>query len=102
MTEDKASFDQRLRAARERSAGKSVEQEAQPDRQDKNLLSLAARAGSEMLGGLVAGVLIGWGVDHVFHFRALFMVIFALLGGCAGILNVWRLMKSLEEEKQES
>ncbi|NHN87537.1 AtpZ/AtpI family protein [Acetobacter conturbans] len=101
MTEDRNSFDERLRAAQKRVA---VEQPktGKPDEEDRSLLSLASRAGSEMLGGLVVGVLAGWAVDRWFHFRALFLVIFALLGGSAGILNVWRLMQSLERKNKES
>ncbi|AQS86337.1 MAG: AtpZ/AtpI family protein [Acetobacter aceti] len=98
MTEDRTSFDERLRAAQKRVAGKPITDQ-KPDAQDKSLLSLAARAGSEMLGGLVVGVLAGWGLDRWFHFRALFIVILALLGGGAGILNVWRLMQSLERQE---
>lgn len=98
MTEDKTPFEERLRAAQKRVAVKQPTVD-QPDAQDKSLLSFAARAGSEMLGGLIAGVLVGWGLDRWFHYRALFLVIFALLGGSAGILNVWRLMQSLEREK---
>lgn len=101
MTEDRTSFDERLRAAESRRSGKK--REPPPDsKEDTSLLALAARAGSEMLGGLVAGVLIGWGLDRWFHYRALFLVIFALLGGCAGILNVWRLVKPLDKEEEKS
>ncbi|NHO33196.1 AtpZ/AtpI family protein [Acetobacter fallax] len=92
MDEDRTSFDERLRAAQSRAAGKQPE-EQQPDSEDKSLVAMAARAGSEMLGGLVVGVLVGWGLDRWFHYRALFLVLFAMAGGCAGILNVWRLVK---------
>ncbi|GBR10985.1 AtpZ/AtpI family protein [Acetobacter oeni] len=101
MTEDKTSFDERLRAAQTRVAGKPPETE-QPDREDKSILALAARAGSEMLGGLVVGVLVGWGLDRWLHFRALFLVLFALAGGCAGIMNVWRLVKPPDINGKES
>ncbi|NHN85849.1 F0F1 ATP synthase assembly protein I [Acetobacter musti] len=101
MTEDRTSFEDRLRAAQTRVAGKQPA-EQQPDSEDKSILALAARAGSEMLGGLIAGVLIGWGLDRWFHYRALFLVVFALLGGCAGILNVWRLVKPPGTDERES
>jgi ATP synthase protein I len=34
----------------------------------------------------------GYGLDHLFHTLPLFLVIFILLGGAAGVMNVWRLM----------
>lgn len=95
MTEDKTSFDERLRNARRQVSGSRAEPQ-KPDSEDKSLLSLAARAGSEMLGGLIVGVLLGWGLDHWLHYRALFVIVFALLGGGAGILNVWRLFQSAD------
>ncbi|MFT9323118.1 MAG: F0F1 ATP synthase assembly protein I, partial [Acetobacter sp.] len=33
---------------------------------------------------------------HWLHTRALFLVIFALLGGSAGMLNVWRLVRTMD------
>lgn len=98
MNEDRTSFEERLSAAEKRNAPAELKVQA-PDGEDKKLLSFAARAGSEMLGGLLVGVLVGWGMDRWFHFRALFLVIFALLGGSAGILNIWRLMQSLEQKE---
>ncbi|OUJ16772.1 AtpZ/AtpI family protein [Acetobacter sp. DsW_063] len=91
MDEDKTSFEERLRAAETRH-GKPVV-EVMPDSEDKSLMAMAARAGTEMVGGLLVGVLLGWGLDRWLHFRALFLVVFALLGGAAGVVNVWRLVK---------
>lgn len=49
-----------------------------------------------MLSALIVGVAIGWELDHWLKTRAVFLVIFALMGGGAGVLNVWRLVKSID------
>ena len=55
-------------------------------------LGFGLRAGMELVAAeLVAGA-IGYGLDHLFHTLPLFLVIFILLGGAAGVMNVWRLM----------
>jgi len=41
---------------------------------------------------LVVGVGIGWLLDHWLHTTPVFLGIFVLLGGVAGVLNVYRLM----------
>jgi ATP synthase protein I len=44
-----------------------------------------------MLSSLVVALAIGWGLDRWLHTRPLFLAVFVLLGGAAGILNVWRI-----------
>ncbi|GAN59459.1 AtpZ/AtpI family protein [Acetobacter cibinongensis] len=92
--ESNESFAKRLDAA-ERRSGKLVKEEkaAAQGQDEQSLPALALRAGTEMISALVVGVAIGWGLDHWFKTRAIFLIIFALLGGSAGVLNVWRLVK---------
>lgn len=91
------SFDARLKAAERRSGlekkGDSAEKE---DAVEQSLPGLALRAGAEMLSALIVGVAIGWELDHWLKTRAVFLIIFALMGGGAGVLNVWRLVKSID------
>lgn len=90
--ESNESFDQRLRAAERRSGLKVEDEKADAlSKEEQSLPALALRAGTEMISALVVGVAIGWGMDHWFHTRAVFLILFALLGGSAGVLNVWRL-----------
>jgi ATP synthase protein I len=44
----------------------------------------------ELVSALAVAVAIGWGLDRWLHTMPLFLVIFVLLGGAAGVLNVWR------------
>ena len=96
--ENNDSFNARLKSA-ERRYGLVKEEKPPVDvnvEADRSLAALAFRAGTEMLAGLIGGVAIGWGLDHWLHTRALFLVIFALLGGSAGMLNVWRLVRTID------
>lgn len=97
-----ASFDQRLAQAESRlgrdpsmrdEADASSDQEA--GKSDMSLFGFAARIGTEMVAALVVGALIGYGLDRLLGFRALFLVIFALVGGAAGTLNVLRAVKQV-------
>jgi len=40
----------------------------------------------------VVALLIGWGLDRWLHTTPVFIALFVLLGGAAGVANVWRLM----------
>ncbi len=53
---------------------------------------VGARVGVELLSALVVGVGLGWGLDRWLHTSPLLLVVGVLLGGAAGIANVWRLM----------
>ncbi len=96
-TENGKSFDQRLREARLRQGldedpkptGRTAEDRA---KQDASALSIFFRVGVELLSTLLVGLAIGWGLDHVLHTRPLFLILFVLLGGVAGMFNVWRLV----------
>jgi ATP synthase protein I len=88
-----ASFEERLAAARDKrglevtplGAGKS------PDGLDGSALAIGMRVGVEMVSALVVAVAIGWGLDWLFGTRPILMAVFVLLGGAAGVLNVWRI-----------
>jgi ATP synthase protein I len=46
----------------------------------------------ELVSALVVALGIGLALDYWLGTRPLFLVLFVLLGGAAGVLNVWRLM----------
>lgn len=59
-------------------------------RADRAAMSLAVRASSEIVAGVVVGAVIGFGLDWLLRTRALFLILFALLGVAAGVWNVIR------------
>ena len=88
-----ASFEQRLTMARDKQ-GLTVEPSGAhkaSDGLDGNALAMGMRVGVEMVSALVVAVAIGWGLDWLFGTRPILMAVFVLLGGAAGVLNVWRM-----------
>lgn len=83
-------FEQRLGEARTRSG-----MDPQPVSDiavDRSSLGLVMRVGVELVAAVVVGAAIGWGLDRWLGLRPLFLILFVLLGGIAGIVNVWRLV----------
>lgn len=90
MSEDGGggSFDARLRAARGRQGRPDADI---PKRADQaSALNAGLRVGVELVSALAVAVAIGWGLDRWLHTLPLFLIVFVLLGGAAGLLNVWR------------
>ena len=86
-----AAFDQRLSQARNRH-GLDHRDDASDSVSDTSALGLVLRVGVELVAASLVGLAIGWGLDFWLHTRPLFIVVFVLLGGAAGIVNVWRLV----------
>ena len=87
---EEGSFEARLRAAhgrREPDAGRAA-----TSRQDASALGIGLRVGIELVSALVVAIAIGWGLDRWLHTLPLFLILFTLLGGAAGVANVWRVM----------
>ena len=85
-------FDARLQKARQRQGLKTQEDKAgaSPDL-PSGALRIGMRAGVEVVSALIAGAGLGWLLDRwLGTFPWLFMVFF-LVGGAAGVLNVYRL-----------
>lgn len=55
-------------------------------------MSIGLRVGVELFSAFVVAVAIGWALDHWLHTSPAFLVVFVLLGGAAGVANVWRMM----------
>ena len=55
-------------------------------------LGLGVRVGVELFSALAVAVAIGWGLDHWLHTMPLFLILFVLLGGAAGVANLWRMV----------
>lgn len=53
---------------------------------------IGLRVGVELVSALAVAALIGWGLDRWLGTRPWLLALFIVLGGGAGIANVWRLM----------
>jgi ATP synthase protein I len=87
---DGESFEARLRAARLRQGMDA--QPAPTGGGGVSAMGIGLRAGVELVSALAVAVAIGWGLDRWLHTLPLFLIIFVLLGGAAGVVNVWRLV----------
>jgi ATP synthase protein I len=90
-----ASFEARLKSARGRQ-GLDVPPQAAADPSAAGsaptALGVGMRVGVELVSAMVVAVAIGWVLDRWLHTSPAFLVVFVLLGGAAGIANVWRTM----------
>ena len=55
-------------------------------------LNIYYRVGTELLAGLIIGAGIGWTIDQWLNTTPLFLIIVFILGGIAGIYNLWRVL----------
>jgi ATP synthase protein I len=88
------SFEERLRAARSRQ-GLGTLPAAEGDDPGQSATAQAwrigLRVGIELVSALVVAVAIGWGLDRLLGTRPALLMVFILVGGAAGVLNVWRM-----------
>jgi ATP synthase protein I len=85
------SFEERLRAARARQAADTPA--STPDTAGTaSPMGIGVRVGVELVAALAVGLAIGWGLDSWLGTKPWLMALFVLLGGAAGVANVWRLM----------
>ena len=88
------SFEERLKAARSRQGLDAPPPLVGRDTGDMGGMSpwgIGLRVGIELVSALVVAVAIGYGLDRLFGTKPILMAVFVLLGGAAGVLNVWRL-----------
>jgi ATP synthase protein I len=87
-------LDARLRAARAREhedSGRGPESRGRPSG-----MGLGFRIGAELVAGVLVGVGIGLALDSWLKTAPWLMVLFLLLGGVAGVMNVFRLMRGMD------
>lgn len=90
-----SSFEDRLAEARRKQGLDTLptEASAKGGAAGGNALAVGLRVGVEMVSALAVATGIGWFLDQQFHTKPFLLVLFVLLGGAAGIANVWRLIK---------
>jgi len=88
------SFDERLKSARLRQGMDvpPITADAAAGGTAASSLGVGMRVGVELVSALLVAFAIGYGLDRWLHTLPLFLVIFVVLGGVAGVMNVWRLV----------
>jgi ATP synthase protein I len=90
--DDRGDFESRLKAARTRQGLDPAPVDRSTGGNGSSLMSVGLRAGVEMVAGLGVGVVIGWSLDRWLHSSPLMLSLFVLMGGAAGVVNVWRML----------
>jgi ATP synthase protein I len=83
----------RVRDARERHETGPKDAEARG-----TAMGQALKLSTELIAGVAVGGFIGWWLDRVFGTAPFLMVLFLLLGGAAGIINVVRSAQKRQAE----
>ena len=94
-----ASFEERLKVARGRQGLDTPPPASGTKSDDMGGMSpwgIGMRVGIELVSALVVAVAIGYGLDYLFGTRPILTAVFVLLGGAAGILNLWRMFAPRE------
>ena len=60
--------------------------------------SLGLKISMDLVSSIIAGVLIGLGIDKIFSSKPIFFIIFLLLGIIAGFYNIFKSMQKLNEK----
>tara|TARA_B100000427_G_scaffold40433_1_gene29165 strand:- start:575 stop:934 length:360 start_codon:yes stop_codon:yes gene_type:complete len=97
MTEERPKSDldglqERIDDARERGTFWTKD-EIDGSKPPKSALGLAFRVGIELVSAVAVGLGIGWLLDRWLDTKPWLMLVFIILGGCAGILNVYRMAR---------
>jgi ATP synthase protein I len=88
--QDKSAFERRLRAAEDAVSGPARESAAKQAGSARRAIELAMRLGVEMVAAMVIAVVIGWGLDKLFHTAPWLMIVMVPVGMAAGIRNLVR------------
>ena len=80
-------LDAELKAARQEF---EEDYNPKPDPADENV-GIGARAGVELVGSIIGGGLLGYGLDYVFKTSPIFFFVFLLLGVVTAFYNIYKI-----------
>ncbi|MDR3683570.1 MAG: AtpZ/AtpI family protein [Geothrix sp.] len=87
---DKSAFEERLKAAEDAAAGPKRETAESDAGSAQRAIELAMRLGVEMVAAMVIAVVVGWGLDKLFHTSPWLMILMVPVGMVAGLRNLLR------------
>ncbi len=70
----------------------------QNDKKDLKGLSFAYRISSELVAGVIVGVLLGLFLDKILNTKPLMLIVLIILGFLAGLYNIYRLISRIEKK----
>ncbi len=76
-----------------------IKKRAQKNNQEKGVfLGSAFKLGTELVAAVIVGTIIGFILDNWFDTKPLLIIIFFLFGAAAGIMNVFRAAKRMQDQ----
>jgi ATP synthase protein I len=77
--------------------GRKLEQASKTDthKQDAENVSVGMKAGTELVGCIIVGAALGWGLDTWLGIKPFGLIFMLLLGVTAGFVNVWRITQNM-------
>jgi len=84
-------------SARVKEARQAIEPKKDGGINETHAYGMAMRLVVELVSGLVVGLIIGWLLDKALDTKPLLMIIFVFLGLGAGIFNVMRAARQIED-----
>jgi len=85
--------------ARVKKARAAIEPKGKSGINESNAYGMAMRLVAELVSGLVVGMIIGYFLDKALDTKPLMLLVFIFLGLGAGIFNVMRAARQIEEAK---
>ena len=92
-------LDRRLKAAKQKHEPKRP---AGDQPRDVSGVGVGLRIAVDLVAGVAAGVLIGFYLDRWLETKPWLLLLFTIIGFCAGLLNVYRTARQLEEKKSQA
>ena len=92
---DLEALNAKLKAARKQNEGP---ESASGPSEGQSGLGYGSRLSVEIIASLLAGLGLGWTIDHFAGTRPLFMLVFMFLGLGVGIYNVMRMSRAQQEK----
>lgn len=80
---------------------KPKENDEKFQKKDFSQISIGFHSMIELTSGIIVGASIGYILDEVFDFQFIMLLIGIIFGSFAGILNVYRYMKSIDNKEEE-
>lgn len=103
MEQNKMEIPEDIKALNEKieKIKKTQQKEPTDKHSDFSHLYVGLRLGVELASGTIVGAAIGYLLDEVFDFKYIMLLIFTIFGGCAGMLNAYRYIKSINMDEEE-
>ena len=84
---------------RVKKAQKANQPKSESGLNEQHAYGMAMRLVAELLSGLIVGLIIGWFLDKALGTKPWLLIVFIFLGLGAGIFNVMRAAKQIEEQQ---